>query len=276
MLLPPGEHYGVMYWLAVNLLDRNAQSPLHKLAVRKALALAVDKTALVQLSGGPGASRPLYQAVQSSVIGFRPGADQFQTAGDRGDPEAARRLLAAAGYPDGITLRVIYSSSGLYPILAQSVQASLHRAGISVQLTPYAFGDIYGRVLYDLHNAERSSWDLALVAGVPSWYGNNGRSVVAPSFDGRALGPGSSNYGGYNSPMASAAIDRALVAQDETDAREAWEQAVRQATSDLPVVPLVEIKRGMMRAANVKNCLWLPAASQCDLVSVWLADASRQ
>jgi peptide/nickel transport system substrate-binding protein len=221
-------------------------------------------------------ARPLHQAVQSSVSGFRPDADHFTTTNDQGDPLTARRLLAEAGFPDGIKLRFAYATNSTYPIEAQSVQASLKRAGIDAQLFPFSAGDLWGRLLANSQNAQRGEWDIAMSGWLPDWFGsNNGRSVIVPLFDGRQVGTISQNYGRYDSPRVNAAIDRANAAPKLAAAEAAWFDATTQVMQDLAIVPVIERKTSWMRSSRVRNCTWTIVGSQCDLTTVWLADAAR-
>jgi len=275
MLAPDGDHYGSQHYLVINLVGPNNGEALKQLKVRQALALAVDKRALAQLSGGPGISRPLYQAVSSSIAGFRPGADRHVTPNGRGDPEAARRLMAEAGYPHGIRLRVAFPTDSTFPIEAQSAQASLRRAGFDAELFPYSAGDFWGRLLPNAQNARRGEWDIAYTSWVPDWFGsNNGRSVIMPLFDGRPFGNLSQNYGLYNSAAVNDAIDRALAAPTAELAEDAWADAAVHVMDDVAIVPLIERKNGWMRSSRLRNCVWSVLGQQCILTAVWLADAA--
>ena len=274
-LIPDGEHYGSLHYLAINLAGANNGGALQRLKVRQAIALAVDKRAVAQVTGGPGVSRPLYQAVSSATAGFRSGADRHVTPGDRGDPEAARRLLAEAGLPNGIRLRLAYPSTGTYPIEVQSVQASLRRAGIDVDLFPYSSADFWGRLLINTQNARRGEWDIAYTGWVPDWFGNNnGRSVIVPLFDGRQVGHLTQNYGLYDSAEVNAAIDRALAAPDSELAESGWAQAVARVMEDVAIVPVIERKTGVMLSSRVRNCVWSVLGQQCLLTALWLADTA--
>jgi peptide/nickel transport system substrate-binding protein len=274
-LMPYGDRYDSMHYLAINRVGPNNGGALRDIKVRQAIALAVNKRAVAQVAGGPGVSRPLHQAVTSSVSGFRPGADHFTTTNDQGDPATARRLLAEAGFPDGIKLRFAYATNGTFPIESQSVQASLKRAGIDVQLFPFAAGDLWGRLLANTQNARRGEWDVALSGWVPDWFGsNNGRSVIVPLFDGRQLGTITQNVGQYDSPFVNAAIDRANAAPELDQAEAAWFDATTRIMQDLAIVPLIEKKTSWMRSSRVRNCTWTIMGSQCDLTTVWLADAA--
>ncbi len=270
-IFPPGQHYGVMHYLVLNTASPNQGSATAKLAVRQAIAMAVDKRTLVQLSGGPGVSRPLYQGVLSSVSGFRDGADHRLAKDDSGDPQGARKLLAAAGYPEGLSLRMAYSRSATYPIEAQALQASLARAGINVSLTPYPASDLFGRLLPNSQNARRGEWDLALTGWLPDWFGaSNGRSVISPLFDGRQLGHMSQNFGLYSNPRTDAAIDRALSALTIEQANAGWFDAVNQVMDDVAIVPLIEHRDAYMSSSRIRNCRWSVFGMQCDMTALWL------
>jgi peptide/nickel transport system substrate-binding protein len=274
MLSPGGDLYGSMHYLVVNFRSPNAGRALARLEVRQALALAVDRAALVRVAGGPGIARPLRQAVQSSVDGFRPANDRYATPGDRGDPAKARTLLAETGFRNGIRLRMAHANDGTFPVEAQVVQAGLRRAGIDAELTSYQSADFWGRLLVNGDTAERGEWDLALASWSPDWFGaGNGRSVIMPVFDGRQLGQLSQNYGRYDVAEVNEAIDRALLATTAASAEAAWAAAVAKATEDVAVVPLLERKSGWMRSARVRQCLWSVLGNQCEGQSVWLADA---
>jgi len=272
---PPGDHYSTIHYLAINLASPNNRGALSDHRVRQALALAVDKRALVQLSGGPGASRALHQAVTSSVSGFRPGADHYGTPNNQGDPEAARTLLAEAGFPDGLSLRLAFPRSSIYPIEAQSLQASLSRAGFDAQLFAYSLSDLFGRLLPNAQNAKRGEWDIALAGWVPDWYGfNNGRTVFGPLFDGRQSGHMSMNYGLYANPLTDSAIDRALTAKNLEAAEASWVEVAEQVMDDIAIVPLIEKKNSYMTSSRIRNCRWTTIGDHCDISAIWLSDVT--
>ena len=273
-LAPSGGIYGGMHFLVLNHVGPNNGGALKQRGVRMAIAIAVDKAAIAQLAGGKVVARPLNQAVPSSGAGYRAGADQTATPQDHGDPGAARRLLAEAGYPDGISLTLAYPVYSSLPIAAQSLQASLKRAGIALRLVPSTQGDFWGRLLTNPENARRGEWDLAITAWTPDWFGqNNGRSVIAPLFDGRQIGQNSQNYGVYQSTAVDEAIDRATTAATEDIAEQAWVDAARRLMDDVAFVPLIEHRSPFARSRRVRNCTWAPLGLNCDLSSLWLADA---
>lgn len=274
-LSPTGEAYGQYDYVMFNHVGPNNGGALKRLEVRRAIARAIDRPAIVQLFGGPRVARPLHQAVLSSASGYDPEAEPAGASQDRGDAEAARRQLAAAGFPDGLTLRLAYQSVGSYPLIAQALQASLERAGVHVELLPTTTSEFYARLMADPEIARRGDWDLVVNGWLPDWFGRNGRSVIPPLFDGRHLGQNTQNFGRYSNPEVDAAIDRATVASTAELAEQAWREAAHLLLEDAALVPLIERKLAWSRSRRVRNCQWSILGSNCDLTAVWLADAAR-
>jgi ABC-type transport system substrate-binding protein len=272
-LSPPGDSWAGFRYLDINHIG---PGPIKHLRVRQAIALAVDKAALVQLWGGTRVAQPLRRAVSSSVSGYQEGADQYVTPQDRGNPAEARALLAAAGYPNGISLRLAYENGGRTSLLAQSLQAGLARAGIIVELTPMTLGDLYGRLLAYPENARRGEWDIATDGLFISKVGENGRQIISPLFEGRLFGQNSWNCGGYNNPEVDALIDRATTAGNIRIAKQAWSEAARRAMEDVALVPLVEVKDPFAHSRRLRNCTWAVVGRNCDITSVWLAGTATE
>jgi peptide/nickel transport system substrate-binding protein len=270
----PGDGSWAFRYLDINHVATNGVT--RQLRVRRAIALAADKAALVTLSGGPRVARVLRQAVPSSVSGYRKGADQYVTREDRGDPAEARALLAAAGYPNGISLRLAYINSR-DKLLAQALQASLARAGITAALTPMTEADFFGRLLASTENAKRGEWDLALDGAQPPWFGeNNGCSVIGPLFDGRRFGQNGWNCGGYSNVQVNALIDRATTAASLNIGEPAWSEAARLSMEEVAIIPLIEIKSPYSHSRRLRHRTWAVLAPTCDITSVWLADDASE
>jgi ABC-type transport system substrate-binding protein len=267
---PEGDDFIGMYYLPINTLSPNANGAFKKLAVRQALNFAVDRSAIVQISGGPTVGRSLHQAVVSTGAGYREGFAPHATPGERGDSAKARELLAQAGYASGLPVKLLYSTGGLAPLYAQTVQASLTRAGFQVELVQATGSDLYARYLSGPENARRGVWDVAIASWFPDWYGNNGRTVIQAIFDGRTYGPNSTNWGGYDNPEVGALIDQALAAPTQQESFRAWEAAATEVIEDAAIVPLMEFKVATYKSARVRNCVFNLTSTNCDLTALWL------
>lgn len=113
-----------LWYIGVN----TTRGPLKDVRVRRAIASALDvPTLLKQLLAGRG-------RVAAGVIPpTLEGADTAR-APIAYDSLAARKLLADAGFPNGVDLELWCSQSAPFPRLAQSIQAYLASANIRVKI----------------------------------------------------------------------------------------------------------------------------------------------
>jgi peptide/nickel transport system substrate-binding protein len=104
-------------------------APFDNALVRQALNHAVDVDAIiVSLLGGNGVRLP--NLFVPGGLGYDP-----DLAPHAYDPELARQLLAEAGYPDGFSTRLAYTT-GEREDLAAAIAGQLGAAGIDVELEP--------------------------------------------------------------------------------------------------------------------------------------------
>ena len=260
-------------YLVFNLQSPTANSALKNVKVRQAIEYAIDKVAIGQVYGGPAVNTPLGQVIPPGNVGYQQ-MDPYATAGSKGDPAKCQSMLAAAGYPNGITIKDVYRNAGNHPAVAQAIQADLKKCGITDKLIPVNQGDYYGKYLNSPDAAKRGVWDISEPGWVPDWYGNNGRAIIEPLFDGRTYGPNSTDYGDYNNPAVNALIDKALSAPDQNTAATYWHQADTQIMADAAIVPLQTQKTALFRSTRVHNAVFLPFSQAYDITQIWLNPAS--
>jgi ABC-type transport system substrate-binding protein len=260
-------------YLVFNLQSPSANGALKNVKVRQAVEYAIDKVAVGQVYGGPALNTPIGQVIPPGNVGYQQ-IDPYATAQSKGDAAKCKSMLAAAGYPNGITITDVYRNAGNHPAVAQTIQADLKNCGITDKLVPVNQGDYYTKYLDSPDAAKRGVWDISEPGWVPDWYGNNGRAVVEPLFDGRTYGPNSTDYGDYNNPAVDALIDKALSAPDENTAATYWHQADVQIMADAAIVPLQTQKTALFRSTRVHNAIFLPFSQAYDVTQIWLAPAS--
>ncbi len=260
-------------YVVFNLQSPTANSALKNVKVRQAIEYAVDKTAIGQVYGGPALNTPLDQVIPPGNVGYQQ-FDLYATAQSKGDPAQCKSMLAAAGYPNGFTISDVYRNAGNHPAVAQDIQADLKACGITDKLIPVNQGDYYGKYLNSPSAAQRGIWDISEPGWVPDWYGNNGRAIIEPLFDGRNYGPNSVDYGDYNNPAVNALIDKALAAPDQNTAATYWHQADMQIMKDAAIVPLQTQKTALYRSSRVQNAIFLPFSQAYDITQVWLSPNS--
>ena len=203
------------------------RNPLKDLRVRRALALAVDRNAIVErvMEGNAAA---INQFMPASAFGHAPDLAPPPPA----DPEAARRLLAEAGYPEGFRI-TLHGPNDRYPNDARIVQALAQmwsRVGVRTSVDVQPFSSYVTRASRQEFSSFLVSWGSS--TGEPS---AGMRSVLA-TFD-RAAGMGAVNRGRYANPEFDALLMRGMRELDD-DKREALLQdAIRLAIADQAIIP---------------------------------------
>jgi peptide/nickel transport system substrate-binding protein len=189
---------------AIICLLNAAQGPCADGRVRRALAMAIDRAAMIA-AVTQGAADPLVGFVSDRHFGFDPGAP-----GVAFDPAGARALLAEAGYAGGLALVADWPTRlpDEAPVLLPVLQAQL--AAVGVALTARIEPD---RVRYAERVRASDIADLCLFDSSPL----STFRVLAEKIDSRVAG---SWWLGYRNPEVEGLIDQARTLTD-TAAREA-------------------------------------------------------
>jgi peptide/nickel transport system substrate-binding protein len=104
------------------------KNPLRDYRVRQAIALTLDRPAIVKTLFGPyadvGNDSPFAPVYPSSA----------KVPQRKKDIRKAKQLMAAAGYPNGFSITLTTEQTGEIPQLAQIIQRSVRAIGIKMQL----------------------------------------------------------------------------------------------------------------------------------------------
>jgi ABC-type transport system substrate-binding protein len=263
---PPGNYYvSLNLYLALN----QYAGPFTNKLVREAAAYAVNKNAAVQIAGGPKIAGVANQPIIPGNTGYIPGYNPYPDNNGNGDPAKSKALLKQAGYPNGVKVKLLYSTTPPQPRWAESVQSSLDLAGFHVSLVPETQAAFYGSYLENPSTSKRDVWDLATPGWIPDWFGNNGRSTLEPLFT--VPGNGSNDFGGYNDPKTDSLINKALAAPSESTGAGLWSQAERQIMGDVGAIPVVYQKWAVYHSSAVQGCTFWWFGLNCDPTNVWLS-----
>lgn len=196
-----------------------SRPPFDDVRVRQAFAHAVDWRRIVALASEDGSTVPATSMVPPGIPGR--GSGDFSPAYD---PDAARRLLADAGYPDGRgfpSIALVSGGSAYDDAVVAALKATL---GIDVRVETMEANQYFDRLATD----PPAFWSLSWIADYPS----------PNDFLGLLLGTGStSNYSRWSSPAFDEAIADAVSATDPGSAEAAYDRAQTVVQREVPVIP---------------------------------------
>ncbi|MEM1428550.1 MAG: ABC transporter substrate-binding protein [Pseudomonadota bacterium] len=234
-----------------------AENPLRNPAVRRALSLAIDRGLLIDRVL-EGAGTPAAQALSPEVA-----CTSADLAVPDYDPDAARALLAEAGYPEGFGI-TLHGPSDRYPGGERVVQALAQfwsQIGLDVEVETFTRS-----VFFDRARANEYSIYFAGYGATTTF---NVLNAIAHTND-PDLGRGAANRGRYSNP----AVDEMIVAASrETDAETRCAMTARINDmvfgQDVGIIPLyhplnswaARTDAGVTYAPNPEGLTWLRGAS---------------
>lgn len=205
-------------------LDKN---PLRDLRVRRALSIAMDRPAIAARVM-EGMAMPSGQFLPKTAFGAIPDLDS-----PKSDPDAAKKLLAEAGYPDGFRI-TLSGPNDRYMNDARIIQAigqMWTRVGIRTAVDAQPWTTFVARAGRQELSAFLVGWGSS--SGEAS---NPLRSLVA-TYD-RDKGFGTSNRGRYSNPAMDSKLEAALRELDDAKREELLREATRIAMEDVGIIPI--------------------------------------
>ncbi|HVT22955.1 MAG TPA: ABC transporter substrate-binding protein, partial [Mycobacteriales bacterium] len=255
-------------YIIFNTASPNNNGALKNVAVRQAIATAINRDFLIQDAGGPKLAPPLTHVLPVGIDGAATDTNYPFAY----DPAKAKQMLAAAGVKN-LKLTFLYRAVSSTSVkMFEDVQNQLSKVGIKVKgLNAPGQFTIYTKYLQVPSAAKSGAWDLSLAGWGPDWYGNAALSFFKPLFDGRSLPPNSSDYGLYNNDQLNRIIDQASQAQDESQSNALWAQADKIVINDVPIYPITNPNWGLLHSSNAHNTIYVPAFQSFDYANIWLS-----
>ncbi len=263
------DFFGGITYLAFNMKSKANGGALAKLKVRQALQYCVNKEHLVQVTGGPAINKPINQILPSAMtVGYKQ-INPYPTPNNAGNPSKCKSMLAAAGYPHGITLTLAYANNPPMPAQAVALQADMAKGGVHLKLSEQPTQGAYFDFLETPNNLPK--WDLAFGAWFPDWTGNGAATYFSPLFDGRGYAAGSTDYGDYNNATVNSYIDAAENTSSLKVAAQNWEKADQYVMEKDPGwVPLLDQALPQFIGANVVHPIYVPFIGGFDPTNLWV------
>ena len=212
--------------------------PMQDLRVRQAINMAIDRE---------GIAKEIYRNTGRAEYGMlSPGTDAYDPnfKSYSYDPEGAKKLLAAAGYADGLKMVFEIPQYGTGEIVETWIQRDLQKVGIDVELRKYEWvtylGKWAGGMTPDVAMNE-IGWGMS----TPAWIG-----IVARC---DTIAPNGQNSGAYCNKKVDALLDAAIVTADPVAAAALYQQANRIIMDDAAFVPVVDDLQPILLSPKVKG-----------------------
>ena len=211
--------------------------PFDDIRVRQAVSMAINRPELVRWRG-KDVSREGQSLVPRGYLGFT--ADNGLLPNDIAK---AKALLAEAGYPNGLTIKMIHTQLPEMLSAIQVVQAQLRRAGINLDLQVVEHATFHQQIRQDLSPMvyyAAARFPVADIYLTQFWHS---RSTVKT---------GASPVTNFSHcDVADAEIDAARVETDSAKQLALWAEAQKKLIANACGVPLIETLLVFARRDNL-------------------------
>jgi oligopeptide transport system substrate-binding protein len=203
-----------------------AQAPMSNVALRQALAMAIDRKRLVETLGFGQIGA--YGFVPPGTANYSPQSWDWQALPDAERIAEAKRLYASAGYTSGkpLHIRVLLSSNEVIQRTAVVIAAMWQEVlGVQSDLTTEEF-QVFLQSRHD-----RSRWDVARLAWNADFNdASNFLDVLRTGSPNNDMSYSNSNFDGE--------LDKAASMTDTTQRQNQLQSAENRMLSDYPIIPL--------------------------------------
>ncbi|MBF9059569.1 ABC transporter substrate-binding protein [Rhodobacterales bacterium HKCCSP123] len=207
-------------------LRNGAENPFADVRVRQAVAQAVNVPAILQTIMR-GAAEPASQLVPPSARGFSAANDTRPAF----DPEAARALLAEAGYPEGFAFELSCTNDRYLndESVCQAIVAMLAQIGLTVTLDAMPVSNYWPELRAD-------NFDMYLLGWSPGTFDAEHPLRFLVHTAGERLGTW--NFGGYTNPRIDEMLPMIQSEIDESARQAMLDEAAAIVQEDMVYVPL--------------------------------------
>lgn len=224
----------MIYMNMEQMLDDNPAvegggNPLKDVRVRQAMYQAIDTDMIIN-NVMQGHAYPTATLIRDTFNGYSPELERFPY-----DPEAAKALLAEAGYPDGFTITLDAGSDITVNSseVAQAVAGYLEKVGIKVNLNLMPSATFLPHIRPYEHKTGLliSAWSVYTGEGITMM------NQHCYTYD-QEKGTGNANRGHYSNPEVDKLISEAMQESNKERRAELTKQIDKMTHDDVAYIPL--------------------------------------
>lgn len=230
--------------LSMTYLGFNTKkAPLDKVQVRQAIAYAIDVDSIVEAVYQGGAVKA-NSPIGPKVFGHNPNAKNYEY-----NPEKAKELLAAAGYKDGLKIKLWTNDNPIRRDIATIVQDQLKQVGIDVTIETLEWGAY-------LDGTARGDHDMFILG----WVSVTGDADYGmyPLFHSSTHG-GAGNRSFYSNAQVDELLDKGKNSVNPEERKEAYIKVQEIVQEEVPVFTIAYPSDNVGKQKNVKNFKMHPA-----------------
>lgn len=211
------------------LFMNNKKKPYSDVKVRQAINYAVNKDAYIKVvRNGLG-------SLATSIVGPKV---QFYKANTpvKYDPAKAKELLKEAGYPNGFTAKLMYSSTSANQKQAEFYKQQLAEVGINVELKGMESAVLNQKVQSVNVPGDKAEVELYMIG----WSSSTGDAdwAIRPLLATESAPPYGYNISYYSNPELDKYIQQGLQSADPKVRKEAYDKAQDLIWKDVPLICL--------------------------------------
>jgi peptide/nickel transport system substrate-binding protein len=223
--------------------DVQGRNPFKDVRVRRAFVHAIDVEA-IRSRVMRGQSRPSWLMVGPGINGFD---EELDKARPRVDLDAARRLLAEAGYPNGFGVTMDCPNDRYVndEAICQAVTAMLARIGVRVTLVAQTRARYFAEILGPRYNTS-----FYLLGWTPATY--DAHNMLFNLAATRQGSQGQFNVGGYSNPRVDELTAKIAVETDVAERNRMISEAFRIHADEVGHIPLHQQQVIWAAKANIE------------------------
>jgi len=220
----------------------NYRDPILKdVRVRQALAHAIDRGPMLEYLWR-GFAQPAVSVLPTQSWAYSADVQTYDY-----DPDRARQLLDAAGYPpvNGVRFHLMMKTSTdeNTRLMVAVLQQQLRRVQVQLDVRSYEFGTFFA----DVSRGAFQFYSLRWIGG------NEDPDIFEYAFHSSKFTPNGANRSFYSNPKVDALIDQALSELDQGRRKQLYAQLQRILAEDLPSINLWYLDNVLVHSRRVTN-----------------------